>query len=164
MSILKESLLTASTLRSRVNYDPASGRMIWKSCRRRELIGKPVGYKHGQYRVIEFSEGRFFLHRLAWLYVHGEWPPQFIDHINGDPADNRIANLRPASPLQNLANRRPQRGRKFKGITASGKRWRSQIRAFGKTECLGTFDTPEDAHAAYAQRALQVHGKFARVR
>lgn len=71
-----------------------------------------------------------------------------IDHINRNPMDNRRCNLRFATRSENCINRGSTTGR-LKGIQARGKRWRAQITHHGKITCLGTFDTPEEAHQAY---------------
>ena len=103
-------------------------------------------------------------HRLIWLMYHGQWPPQEIDHINGDRADNRIVNLRLATASQNRANSKVYKTNRcgFKGVarTPYG-RWVARIH-FEKTKYLGTFDTPEEAHAAYVRAAQAAHGIFAR--
>lgn len=85
----------------------------------------------------------------------GEWPPEEMDHINRDRADNRWENLRAVSRGQNMSNRKlPRRGDLPTGVTPSRHKFRAQIRVNGKFHHLGVFETPEDAGAAY-QRALQ---------
>jgi hypothetical protein len=105
-------------------------------------------------------------HRLAWLFVHGEWPAGRLDHENGDTADNRIANLRPVTHSQNIANSRLRRDSTsgFKGVsfyTSAGK-WGANINKDGRRHYLGLFNTPEEAHAAYCEAACELHGEFAR--
>lgn len=90
-----------------------------------------------------------------------------LDHINGDKLDNRIANLRRASPAQNSANTRGHPGSKsgLKGAHwhARRGRWTSQIRSGGKRHHLGVFDNKEDAARAYREAAERLNGEFARV-
>lgn len=159
----ERAFLSAQALRDRVSYDPLTGCMTWKAGCRPALIGKEVGSIWRGYRVTKFDGRNYQLHRLAWLYVHGELPDGEIDHVNGVGTDNRIANLRIATRQQNAVNRRAQGGRALKGITANRNKWAAQIRINGKNTYLGSFDTPEQAHAVYAARARELHGEFARL-
>jgi len=104
-------------------------------------------------------------HHLAWLWVHGELPKGQLDHINGDRLDNRIANLREASQTENMGNCIKHRDNKsgYKGVfPLRGKRWQAQVCRNGVKHHLGTFETPEEAHAAYCDAASKVFGEFAR--
>lgn len=90
------------------------------------------------------------------------------DHIDGDGLNNQRANLRTASPLQNMMNRKGKRGgsSRYKGVWAdptSGnkKLWRAGIRIGGRLTYLGRFATEAEAAAAYARVATQHFGEFA---
>ena len=96
-------------------------------------------------------------HRLAWLYMYGAWPSSGIDHVDRNPLNNAISNLREATPAQNMANVAAT-GHTFD--TAHGK-FRAQIKADGKNVYLGLFDTAEAASAAYREAAKRIRGKFA---
>lgn len=152
---------TSTSIRGRLIYDPCSGIFTWISGRRRGLrAGSPL--QHG-YRVI-YWEGRLtYEHRLAWAYVHGEFPVESIDHINGNPSDNRIANLRECSQSQNRQNARPKSG-KLKGtfFDASKGKWRAAIGPRGAVKYLGIFDSQISAHLAYADAAKSMYAEFAR--
>lgn len=108
-------------------------------------------------------------HRLAHLYMTGEWPIDVIDHINRVTGDNRWENLRSATRSQNLGNRRlnvNSRGG-LKGVTPLGsgrnaKWYQSRIQVGGKRIRIGIFTTPEEAHAAYVDAAKKYFGEFAR--
>ncbi len=81
------------------------------------------------------------MHRLAWLYMYGEWPVGDIDHINGIRDDNRLINLRSVSRQENLRNRRTGRNN-TSGVMGvnwdkSLGKWRSSIGIGGKTKHLG---------------------------
>lgn len=111
--------------------------------------------------------------RPALVQMHSHiLPPRaglVIDHVNGDSLDNRRCNLRYATRAQNLANSLQatvKTGARLKGtryIRASG-RWIAQITKDKQVHHLGTFDTAEEAHAAYAEAAVRLFGEFARVR
>jgi hypothetical protein len=160
--------LTASRLREVLNYDPDTGvftRLVASGSR--GIAGNPAGWRntHGHTRIS--VDGRdYYAHRLAWLWMTREWPPEQIDHINGDPTDNRWKNLRPATPSQNLGNSRHRRNNTsgFKGVywhRPTGE-WRARIMINRRNIHLGLFDTPEAAHAAYLTAAQKHFGEFAR--
>lgn len=88
-----------------------------------------------------------------------------VDHINGDPLDNRRCNLRTATVSQNQMNSRKRGGctSAFKGVTwnkSSGK-WQAQIKLEGKSTYLGLYGTEQEAHQAYVKAAREMHGEFA---
>ena len=96
--------------------------------------------------------------------MKGEIPDMAIDHINGNNLDNRFSNLRLATHGQNLMNRGPQKNNKLgiKGVYQRGNKYRSHICKKGKRQALGSFDTPEEASAAYKRAAKEQFGEFAR--
>lgn len=94
-------MLTAERLREVLEYDPAIGVFRWliKPCGQIS-IGDIAGCRHGEGYVQIRVIGRIYLaHRLAWLYMTGEWPISLIDHRNLDRSDNRWSNLREAKKL-----------------------------------------------------------------
>lgn len=88
---------------------------------------------------------------------------QCVDHRNGDGLDNRRANLRAATFADNARNARLRKDSTsgFKGVKRAGSRWYAQIRIKAKRLHLGSFATPEEAHAAYCRAATQHFGDFA---
>lgn len=122
------------------------------------------------YRVISLSIdgvviGNFRLHRLIYQLHFGDLrQDEVIDHIDGDPRNNRIENLRKATHSQNRMNsRRVRRNTSgFKGVHAHGDKFRAQIRIGHKRFDLGVFSTPEEAHKAYCSMAEKLYGNFAR--
>lgn len=104
-------------------------------------------------------------HRLAWLYVHGKWPDGVLDHINQDPSDCRLANLREATEAQNQANRgkraHNKSGRKGVVWCKTANLWRAQMNVNRKHICLGRYVCKEQAAAAYANAAKELYGEFA---
>ena len=169
--------LTAEQLHDALSYDPDTGIFRWKHRADRadwwndRYAGKAAGSMGGTGHIninLKTDKKRFYLaHRLAWLYVHGEWPPKGceIDHADMDPSNNRIANLRLATHAQNLANVRVRKHSRvgLKGVRHMGKNFQAIISVGGRQKCLGTFASPEAAHAAYAKAAKQIHGDFARM-
>lgn len=85
-----------------------------------------------------------------------------IDHINGIKSDNRICNLRPATRSQNGANRVAIRGMKGAFFHKSSGKWSAQISKENKKMHLGLFDTEGEAHEAYKEASLRMHGEFSR--
>lgn len=104
-------------------------------------------------------------HRLIWFYHHGEWP-MYIDHIDGDPLNNKIENLRVVTEQQNSFNSRGHADSYsgYKGVSYNKRigKYFSRISVSGKVEYLGSFDCPAEAHEAYCDRAKQLHGEFYR--
>jgi hypothetical protein len=158
--------LTADRLREVLAYDAATGIFTRKtSTGRRWKAGLVAGtVARSRYVVIQVDGVLYQAHRLAWLYVHGEWPPEIIDHINGDRTDNRLENLRCATNALNKANSRLRRDNSsgFKGVYAAGRWWRAQIRVNGHILHIGRFASKEAAHAAYMSEARKHFGEFAR--
>jgi hypothetical protein len=163
-------MLTQARLKELLDYDPETGTFIWKVNRGgRPLMGTQAGTINGRgYRVIRICRRRYQASHIAWLAMNGYLPKEEMDHINGDPADNRISNLRPVTRFQNQWNTGIHKNHSgtLKGAyfhKLSGK-WRAQIMKHRKLHYLGLFDTPEEAHAAYDRKARELFGEFARVR
>jgi hypothetical protein len=165
--------LTFARLHQVLDYDPTSGHFTWKfrpdadESWNIRCAGKRAGTRIGLrgYYVIMVDGGRHYAHKLAWLYVHGKWPANQIDHINSVSDDNRIVNLRPATPSQNASNATKKVGKSgIRGvrITRSGK-WYARISHNGKSHYLGIFASKDEARSAYAQAAKKYHGEFARL-
>jgi hypothetical protein len=155
--------ITAERLREVLDYDPLTGRFTWRVTSRRTRAGQIAGrYNQGYWKI--GIDGKLYLaHRLAWLYMTGEFPTLNIDHIDRDGTNNRWSNLREATQAQNLANSRRYCNNKggFKGVLQRGPSWLAQIQPNGRPIHLGMFPTPEAAHAAYMAAARKYFGEFA---
>lgn len=159
--------LTAAYLRTILDYDPEGGGFVWRASRRGTAAGTAAGnvMPHG-YRRIGIDGRDYLEHRLAWLYVHGEWPGEEIDHVNLNPSDNRIANLRLATRGQNARNmpRLSNNRSGFKGVSYFKRTGRFLARVSVDREViyLGYFDDARLAHAVRNWAAEMLHEDFAR--
>lgn len=156
--------LTAELLREFLHYDPETGvftRRIASGYRGCHRAGSIVGSISKDGYIEIGLEGRGFMaQRLAWLYVHGQWPVHQIDHRNGIRDDNRISNLRDVVPYVNAQNKRkPQRGTTsgFIGVGKNGNGWTASICARGQRHYLGYFDDPSKAAMVYLGAKRRLH-------
>ncbi len=151
--------LTQERLKELFSYDAETGDFRWLSPKGRAKRGVAGANCNGYLQVC--IGGKFhYLHRLAWLWVYGDWPKQHIDHINGDRSDNRIANLRDVSRFVNLQNEHKARRNNQSGLIGAhkkGRKWISKIRVGGEYLLLGNFSTPQEAHEAYIAAKRKYH-------
>lgn len=154
-------MLTQTELKARLRYDPDTGQFTWLAAngRRTDQIGMLAGNKskHG-YMRITINRRSYFAHRLAWLYMTGSEPANFIDHINMVKHDNRWANLRAATKSQNNTHKPGRAASGLKGVY-----WNNSGSCYSRIgkRYLGAFKTEQEAHAAYVAAANEVHGPFA---
>jgi len=149
------------------NYDPITGVLSVKKPRKSAAgkfrnPGTPVGTltEHG-YLKISIKGKVQYVHRLAFLMMTGKMP-EMVDHMNGNRADNRWANLRICTQQQNLRNLTKFKSLTgFKGVSKVGNRFRAQIHHENKQNHIGYYNTAKEAHEAYFQRAVELNGEFA---
>lgn len=152
-----------ATLGDELNYDPSTGVFEWKILWRwRRKKGKVGAVHKDGYRRIYVCGKLYKAEQLAWVLYYKRWPNSLLDHINGIRDDNRIANLREANYSQNAANRRGYARSGFKGVTRVRNKFVAQITHQRRCKYLGTFNTPEQAHARYKQEAEKIFGPFVR--
>jgi hypothetical protein len=158
--------LTFERLREVLDYDATTGIFTWRVHRGRFCCaGMRAGaVQWSGYRVIYIDGKTYYAARLAVFWMTGEWPPRDVDHLNGILDDNRWTNLRKATESQNCANARMHKNKQipFKGVSRDRKRYRAQIMVNYQRIGLGSFDTPEEAHAAYIAAARHHFGEYAR--
>lgn len=164
-------LQVMAELVKRVSYDPDTGIFIWvdppvakaKIGKRADGLMKSNGY----YQINLWQDGNRYsvlAHRLAFFITNG-FVPDYIDHINNNPADNRITNLRPATQQENCRNRTSRKGSssKYLGVwwAKHANKYRAKIKINGKNNHLGYFDNEIDAAIAYDNAAKLHFGEYA---
>lgn len=162
--LIQVESLTPERARELIDYDPVTGVFTRKLRGRGSLKPHKVAGSMNQkgYIYVTINSTKFSAHRLAWFMVHGEWPPNEIDHINRVPSDNRIANLRLATRTENGQNRRLHANNTSgaRGCIRSGRKWVAQICINGKGYHLGSFNCIKAASSAYETAARMTHGEF----
>jgi len=159
-------ILTQDELKSQLNYDPETGIFTRKIRSAQSVrIGDVAGWVTDDgYIQISLKNKKYLAHRLAWLYMTGEMPKEFIDHINGKKSDNRFCNLREATNAQNMRNTglRSSNTSGFIGVSwdKAKKKWSSYGKYNYKKINLGYFDSAELASQAYQEFAKKHHGEF----
>lgn len=154
-------------LKQLLSYDPATGVFVNLTDRAGNCKAGCVAgsvRKHG-YIAITLDGKSYYAHRLAWLYVNGEFPAFYIDHKDGDGTNNRIDNIRIATPSENQCNGKPSARNTsgVRGVTWSKAacKWMAQIAKAGKTYHLGLFHDIKDAEAAVTKARESLHGDYA---
>ncbi len=166
-----------------LRYDPSTGELFWKArgpewfiserlmkSWNTQWVGKRAGGIRGDgYLHLRVNQRPIAVHRVVWAMMHKAWPELYIDHINGDPLDNRACNLRQVTSSQNNRNRRASTRNKSGAVGVFWNRrrrsWSAFIRHAGKQINLGNYRSFLHAKAVRceAQKLLgysQRHGEF----
>lgn len=140
-----------------LEYEPLTGILRWRErsdvAFNRQYAGKIAGSIESKgYRQIVIFGRPYMAHRLAWLIRYGRWPVDQLDHVNGNPDDNRLANLREVSGSENLRNQTRYKSNRS-GMTGvsycrTSNKWRAYINVEGKPKNLGFFVLQSDAITA----------------
>ena len=160
--------LTQEYLRDVLHYDELTGIFTWKkNTGKKRMVGKVAGNPTKGYWEVAINKRQFKAHRLAWLYVYGEWPKtRDIDHINLDKLDNRIANLREATRAQNNINAPVARNSKsgVRGVCwhSQSNKWRAYVKINDRQKSLGLYHDFDEACAARKTAELELYGEFSR--
>jgi HNH endonuclease len=153
--------LTPERLKELLAYNESTGNFTWRVKRKGRKLDGFAGSKTVMgYISIGIDGVDYFAHRLAWMYVHGAWPINHIDHINGIRSDNRIANLRDCTPSINMQNQRKAKSSSKTGLLGASPhhgKFIARITVNKKHLHLGLFVTAEEAHAAYIAAKEKFH-------
>jgi hypothetical protein len=180
-----KALPSQDELRTLLRYEPETGKLFWRERQAHQMKGidptrrewaarqfnsryagkeaftssDKLGYRHGKINWLNYQA-----HRVIWKLVHGE-DPQVIDHINRDPSDNRIVNLRNCTIAENSRNySKTNKASGYRGVcwVKRDKAWAARIsNGRGGKVSLGNFKNEVDAARAYDAAARSLHGEFA---
>jgi len=162
---MAKQILTREYLMDRLAYDPNTGEFTHKhNFGDRYHVGDradtPGHAALKGYRLINLLNQKFLAHRVAWMYINGEFPSLYVDHINGRREDNRIDNLRLVDLKTNIENQRSASKRNKLGVLGvhshQGK-FRASITVDRKRVHIGMYDTADAAHAAYIDAKRKFH-------
>lgn len=164
-ALLKAKQERFEALLDRFNYDPQTGAFTWARYVKKGhgMPGLPAGSKSPSGYVRLCIDGvQMMAHRVAWRLVHGRWPEDEVDHINGTRDDNRIANLREASRAINSQNLRSATKASRSGMLGVSwskhrRKWVAYIKSDGKTINLGGFKEEAAAQQTYITAKRQLH-------
>ena len=103
----KKATLTQERVKELLLYDSLTGEFTWriKPCKNLEANTRAGAYRPDGYYYININYVKHYGHHLAWLYMFGSYP-YYLDHIDGNPSNNRIENLRLSSHGQNMHNQK----------------------------------------------------------
>jgi len=154
-------MISQSELKAVALYDELTGVFTRLTSVGGFRIGTPMGRTDSYgYRQLTINGRSYLAHRAAWLYVHGEWPKDEIDHIDCNRSNNAIANLRNSTRkgnVENVVKARKTSRTGLLGVTPKDGKYEAKIGHNSKTHYLGFFDTKEEAHAAYVCAKRKLH-------
>lgn len=162
--------MNQNDLKERLDYNPETGIFTWLHSDKvpKKYRGAIAGRQErkGKYISIGIDYKDYQAHRLAWLYMTGEWPTKDVDHKNRIKHDNRWENLRLATDLENGANRSVSKTKVssiYKGVfyVKSRRRWMASIQYDGVKKNLGYYFTENEAAEVYNNKAKELFGEFA---
>ena len=149
-----------SLIANYLRYEPDTGNIYWiadTNDRGPSKVGRLAGALNSfAHRQIRLWKKNYYGHQIAWFLTHG-YIPKNIDHKNGNPSDNRLCNLREATHARNIAAAHS----KACGYEIHGRKYRARIDVDEVRHELGSFDTPEEATAAYQAARQKFLGEFA---
>lgn len=164
----KFTSLTAAEARAALHYDPETGVFTRLVSKARGKAGRVAGSlsKTRGYVVVPLDRKVYRAHRLAWLYMTGEWPAGVIDHVDRDRSNNRWSNLREVTAAGNAQNASLRKDNKsgVKGVSwcNTNKKWLAQLRVDNRNNFLGYFDSIQEAAEARGRAEETMHPYYTR--
>lgn len=163
-------MITKERVEELLHYDPETGYFFWKKLEgrgHRELGGKVAGcLAPNGYIMLGIDRKLYRAHRVVFLLENGEFPKQYVDHIDGDKKNNKRDNLRLVTQQQNAYNAKPHKDSvtKVKGVYWDKERelYVAQIWLNGKHIHLGRYETLEEASVVAKNSRIENHGVYAR--
>lgn len=154
--------LDVEFVRSLFDYDPETGILRWRLRRGRAKAGSIAGaVEPDGYLGVTINYRRYAAQRLIWVIAYGQWPSHGVDHANRQRSDNRLENLRAATPGENQQNKTASRtaASPLLGAYRDSERggWLARIQVNGKVKHLGRFATDIEAHQAYMKAKPHYH-------
>lgn len=146
--------MTADQLRALFHYNPDTGVFTRTADRGKWKAGTPVGSTNTIGYVVINTGRPLYAHRLAFLWMTGDWPKHSVDHVDGNPANNRWSNLRDIpqkANTENIKKAKKQNSSGLLGVTwhAGAGKYMARIHVGHQSLHLGLFTDPEEAHQAY---------------
>lgn len=147
-----------------ISYNPESGEFFWLQDKARATKGSPAGCPDDLgYLKIQFNGKKIKGHRLAYILM-GEEVPDVVDHIDGDPSNNKWDNLRGCTTAENQWNSKLSKINTsgFKGVSYFKPRgtWIARLTVDKKRTTIGYYKTPEEANEALIKYREEQHGSF----
>lgn len=154
-------------LKERLQYDPLTGNFLRRRPSTKGGIGTIAGgVSSSGYHSVWILGKTYQAHRLAFLYVTGNFPAQVVDHIDGNKLNNIWTNLRMCSQVENTYNRKLNKdntsGTKGVYFNKARQKWVVQVRGQGKSGYLGLYDSLELANLVATEARELYHGAYAR--
>ena len=153
------------------NYNAETGSITWRVADSNKIVvGQEAGYFHrnrGGNKILHRYGKDHYATKIIWLIVHGREPLKgyVIDHINRDPTDNRLVNLRECTKSQNGINRGNNTNNRtgYKGVSYNkrDRKFVAWIKCNYVNNYLGSYDTAKEAAQAYKMKAIELFGEFA---